>query len=322
MYEFAFGTKINRLIMKQVASSILMIRPASFGFNAETAANNVFQGTVPLSEREVQEEAVKEFDAFVTTLRSHNIDVLVIEDTPQPVKPDAVFPNNWFCTLEDGTVATFPMYAANRRVEVRPDLIKTLGDKFIVKGTEDWATNDNKNLYLEGTGSMIIDHSNKVIYACLSPRTNQHLLNEFAAVHGYKTVTFYSKDDNGTDVYHTNVIMHLGKGYAVICLSSIRDEKERERVKHSLLSTGHEIVDITMQQVHHYAGNMLQVANNENKLFTVLSRQAFNALTDDQKEQLSKHTQLLPIAIPTIETVGGGSVRCMMAEIFLEKKSN
>ncbi len=306
--------------MKGAANTILMIRPASFGYNAETAASNVFQGNIELSKKEVQQEAVKEFDAFVNTLRSHHIHVVVIEDTPLPQKPDAIFPNNWFCTLSDGTVATFPMHAANRRIEVRSDLIQTLKDDFVVTNVEDWTTYEKDKLYLEGTGSMIIDHENKLVYACLSPRTNRILLQHFADAHGYKTVTFFSKDDNGTDVYHTNVIMHLGVGYAVICLSSIRDENERDEVVEILTKTNHDIIDITMQQVHHYAGNMLQVESEQGKLYTILSQQAFDALNYNQKQKLSKRTELLPINISTIETVGGGSVRCMMAEIFLERK--
>src|SRR3954451_14401392 len=241
--------------MKQLASTILMIRPASFGFNAETAASNVFQGSVPMSEHQVQVKAVEEFDRFVDTLRAHNIDVLVIEDTPHPVKPDAVFPNNWFCTLQDGTIATFPMQAANRRIEVRSDLIQTLKDQFIVTNSEDWSTYDAESLFLEGTGSMIIDHEHKIIYACLSPRTNKTLLDQFAQAHGYTTVSFYATDEKGIQIYHTNVIMHLGADYAVICLESIKDEKERRQVADALTDTNHAIIDISMEQVRHYAGN-------------------------------------------------------------------
>lgn len=306
--------------MKQAASTILMIRPASFGFNTETAASNMFQGSVPMSEHQVQVKAVEEFDRFVTTLREHHIDVLVIEDTPYPVKPDAVFPNNWFCTLPDGTIATFPMQAANRRIEVRSDLVQTLKDQFVVTNTEDWTSYDAEGLFLEGTGSMIIDHENKVIYACISPRTNKALLDQFAKTHGYTAVSFHATDEHGIEVYHTNVIMHLGADYAVICLSSIENETERKLVVDSLTGTGHIIIDISMEQVRHYAGNMLQVKSSDHQLYTILSRQAFEHLTKAQQQQLQAHTRLLPIAIDTIETVGGGSVRCMMAEIFLNKK--
>lgn len=308
--------------MKQTSRTVLMIRPASFGFNSETAANNVFQDNVPMSEQQVQTLAVQEFDEFVNTLRAHKINVMIIEDAPQPPKPDAIFPNNWFCTLSDGTIATFPMFAANRRIEVRSDLLQKLKDDFVVTATEDWTSYDNVNLFLEGTGSMIIDHINKIIYACLSPRTHLSLLQQFAEAHHYKAVTFHATDDNGTDVYHTNVIMHIGEGYAVICSSSIRDEKERNKVITSLTETAHDIIDITMPQVHRYAGNMLQVQSEDENLYTVLSQSAFDSLTESQKQQLSEHTKLLPVNIPTIETVGGGSVRCMMAEIFLEKKEN
>jgi len=307
--------------MKQVASTILMIRPASFGFNAETATSNVFQGSVSMDEHQVQVKAVEEFDKFVNTLRAHHINVLVIEDTPYPVKPDAVFPNNWFCTLQDGTIATFPMQATNRRIEVRSDLIQTLKDQFIVTNTEDWTTYDTESLFLEGTGSMIIDHGNKIIYACLSPRTSKALLQQFAQAHGYTTVSFHSTDERGFQIYHTNVIMHLGAGYAVICLESIKDNEEQKQVVDSLTSTNHEITDISMEQVRHYAGNMLQVRSSDNILYTILSQQAFESLNEQQKQQLQVHTNLLPININTIETVGGGSVRCMMAEIFLEKKT-
>lgn len=306
--------------MKQVASTILMIRPASFGFNTETAASNVFQGSVAIGAQQVQEKAVEEFDRFVQVVQSHGVEVCVIPDTPLPAKPDAVFPNNWFCTLPNGTVATFPMQAANRRAEVRSDLIQTLKDNFVVSNTEDWTAHDADNQFLEGTGSMIIDHENSIVYACLSPRTHPALLQQFAQVHGMEVVAFRATDEKGMEVYHTNVIMHVGVGYAVICLEAIKDEAERRMVKDKLEQTGHEVIDITFEQVRHYAGNMLQVAGSKGALYTILSQQAFDYLTPTQKARLEAHTQLLPIRIPTIETVGGGSVRCMMAEIFLTKK--
>lgn len=306
--------------MKQVADTILMIRPASFGFNLETATSNAFQGSVPMSEHQVQVKAVEEFDAFIALLNSNNINVVVIEDTPYPIKPDAIFPNNWFATLQDGTVAVFPMQAANRRVEVRTDLVQTIKDNFTVTNVEDWTIYDTENTFLEGTGSMIIDHVNKIIYACLSPRTDKNLLQKFADAHSHSVVAFLATDEKGKEIYHTNVIMHLGTAYAVICLQCIQDETERNYLVQSLTNTGHEIIDITLDQVHHYAGNMLQVQSNDGKLFTLLSQQAFDALTYLQKQQISARTHLLPVDINTIETVGGGSVRCMMAEIFLAKK--
>lgn len=307
--------------MSKIASTILMIRPASFGYNAETAANNVFQSkSASLTQQQVQEKAVEEFDNFIDTLRKKKIEVLVVQDTPLPKKPDALFPNNWFCTLQDGTVAVFPMYAANRRIEKRDDLLQMLADNYKVKDVEDWSEYEAEHLFLEGTGSMIIDHEYKIIYACISARTNKAVLEKFAFAHGYKAMLFHSKDEAGTDVYHTNVIMHLGESYAIICMESIPEEIERIALSQLLQSTGHEIIPITMQQVHAYAGNMLQVKNEKGKNFTILSRSAYISLTREQKQILQHHTTLLPIDIKTIETIGGGSVRCMMAEIFLEKK--
>jgi len=306
--------------MNQVATTILMIRPAAFGYNAETAANNVFQSQSKLSANDVQQKAEAEFDAFVEALRKKSIEVIVVQDTVDPIKPDAVFPNNWFCTLQDGTLAIFPMYAPNRRIEKRDDMLQILAEQYATRDVEDWSEYEAESLFLEGTGSMIIDHEHKLIYACLSPRTNKAVLEKFAHAHGYRAITFYAKDENGVEVYHTNVIMHLGETYAIICLESITDEIERIAVSQLLISTGHEIIPITLKQVHAYAGNMLQVKNAKGKKFTILSKQANKALTKEQKDILKIHTNLLPIDINTIETIGGGSVRCMMAEIFLEKK--
>lgn len=306
--------------MSAIASAVLMVRPAAFGFNTETAANNVFQTAVTLEQKEVQQKAAEEFHAFVNKLREKGIEVIVVEDTVTPHKPDAVFPNNWFCTLEDGTIATFPMYATNRRIERRSDLVDDLRQKYQVKNVEDWTHYEDKNIFLEGTGSMIIDHESKIIYACISPRTNEGLLKEFAQKHYYTTFLFHSQDENGIDIYHTNVIMNIGEHYAVICLDSIRDNVEKHALQKLLTDTGHEVIPITLQQVHAYAGNMLQVKNNKGDKYTILSLQAFQSLSMEQKNTLEKHTQLLPVNINMIETVGGGSVRCMLAEIFLEKK--
>jgi hypothetical protein len=307
--------------MSKIASTILMIRPASFGYNEETAVNNVFQSSVQtLTQPKVQEKALREFDDFVTVLRRNDIEVIVMEDTIQPRKPDAVFPNNWFCTLDDGTLAVFPMFAPNRRMERRDDLLHSLKAKYDVKESDDLSEYEAKNIFLEGTGSMVIDQENKIIYACLSARTDEMLLRSFSNLHQYKVVLFHAQDENGTDIYHTNVIMHLGTDYAVVCLESVKNKTECSLFMQTLVETGHEIIPVTLQQVHAYAGNMLQVKNKFGKKFTILSSTALASLTQEQKQILEAHTHLLPVDITTIETIGGGSVRCMMAEIFLEKK--
>lgn len=306
--------------MSTIASTILMVRPANFGFNIETSANNVFQSKTSAPSTEIQQKAVAEFDAFVKQLHKNKIMVIVVEDTMNPVKPDAVFPNNWFSTMPDGKVIVYPMFASNRRVEKRDDMLQDLTHQYKVLDVEDWSEFEADHMFLEGTGSMIMDHDNKLIYACLSDRTNKSLLQKFAFAHGYKAITFSATDENKFPVYHTNVIMHLGDGYAVVCMESIREETERIAVQQLLIASGHEIIPITFEQVKAYAGNMLQVRNEEGKKFTILSKSAFESLTQEQKRILGIHTNLLPMDIETIETVGGGSVRCMMAEIFLEGK--
>ncbi len=298
-----------------------MVRPAAFGYNSETAVNNVFQSSIPsLTQNQVQQKAEEEFDAFVKILRNKNIDVEVIQDTLLPVKPDAVFPNNWFCTLPDGKMVVFPMFAANRRTEKTEAFLHQINRNFMIKDVEDWSEFEAEGFFLESTGSMIIDHANRIIYACLSQRTHKALLEKFATAHHYKVISFTAKEKKNIPIYHTNVIMHLGESYAVICLESILEEVERIAVSQSLIQTGHEIIPINLQQVHAYAGNMLQVKSTTGEKFTILSKQAYQSLNKKQKEVLEIHTQLLPINIPTIETIGGGSVRCMIAEIFLDRK--
>jgi hypothetical protein len=304
-----------------MADTVLKVRPAAFGFNEQTAGNNVFQSKTLLSAEALQTAAVEEFDAFVSALRMQKINVVVIQDTAEPKKPDAIFPNNWFCTLPDGTVATFPMFAANRWVERRKDIILTLKNEFVIEHVEDWSMYEGQQIFLEGTGSMIIDPRKKIIYACISPRTDKNLLEKFAARHGYTAVSFHSTDEQGIEVYHTNVIMHLGEDYVVICLESIRDEDEKKSVQNTLTASGiKNIIPISFAQVRTYAGNMLQVKNIEGKKITILSMKAYHSLSPLQIVTLRNYTALLPINIQTIETVGGGSVMCMLAEIFLPKK--
>lgn len=297
-----------------------MVRPAAFGYNVQTAANNAFQQKAAKTQAAVSRQAITEFDHFVALLEKNQIDVLVIEDTKSPVKPDAVFPNNWFCTMPDGKIIVFPMFAANRREEKRDEILLTLTRNFKSTDVEDWSEYEADNFFLEGTGSMIFDHDNKTVYACLSARTHKGLLEIFARNHGYRPVFFIAKDANDAPIYHTNVMMHIGETYAVICLDAIKNEAERIWISQNLTESGHEIIPISQEQVRRFAGNMLQIRNKHHKKYTLLSKTAFDALTREQKDILSIHTHLLPIDIQTIETIGGGSARCMVAEVFLPRR--
>ncbi len=302
-------------------SHILMIRPAAFGFNEQTAGSNAFQSKNYQNEQ-VQQKALQEFDAMVRVLRSHGVDVIVLDDTEEPVKPDAVFPNNWVSFHENGDVLLYPMQAENRRMERREDVIRKLEDRFKVKHILDLSRFELQNKYLEGTGSMVLDHENKVVYACLSPRTNGDVLQEFCLYTGYQPVLFTATDDQQQAIYHTNVLMCIGSTYAVICLEAINDDTECQRVTDSLNKTGKEVVTITLEQVKHFAGNMLEVCSREGNCLLVMSEQAYRALTDEQIEAISKHAELIYTPLNTIETSGGGSARCMMAEVYLPDLGN
>ena len=303
-----------------LASTILMVRPAAFGFNWETAGNNYFQTNPGISKEELQQTALAEFDNMVQTLRNHSIHVIVIEDTKEPAKPDAVFPNNWLSTTPEGLVIVFPMYAPNRRAEKRDDILEQLEREFVVKDVQDWSEYEVEGRFLEGTGSMVIDHDEKMIFACISERTSMPLLEKFASSNHYQAIVFLATDKNGNPVYHTNVVLAMGEGFCVLCEEAIEEEWELIAVRQLLQSTGHTIIPITRDQMHAFAGNMLEVKNSKGENILVMSQAAFNSLRKEQKTLLEAYAKLLSVAVPTIEAVEGGSVRCMMAEIFLEKK--
>jgi len=306
----------------QITDTILMVRPAAFGPNEETATTNFFQSpTKKLDRQSLQQLALEEFDNMVDVLQQHGINVLVIEDTPNPIKPSAIFPNNWFSTSPEGIVSVFPLYALNRRPEKREDILKLLMEKFIVKYVQDWSEFEKEGKFLEGTGSMVIDHENKVIYTCYSPRTDISVLEKFANANKYRAIAFLATDKNGHPVYHTNVVMTLGENFAVLCEEAIDEEWELIAIRQLLDSSGHDVIRITKEQMHCFAGNMLQVKNNRGEKILVMSQTSFDSLYKDQKEELSARNILLPIPIPVIEQTEGGSVRCMMAEIFLEKNN-
>ncbi len=301
----------------QITSTVLMVRPANFGFNPETADNNTFQkNDTSLSIDTIKEKAIQEFDAFVEKLRSHGIEVKVIHDTATPIKTDAVFPNNWISFHEDGLLVTYPMYSENRRLERRPDIIESFSKDYSIKNhvrLEKWESTPQ---YLEGTGSIIIDRVHKIAYASLSIRTDEKLFEDYCQFMKYKKVVFRSVDANGIPIYHTNVMMALGTDFVVICMDSIPDLKEKELLTKLFADTNKKIIDITLDQMAHFAGNMLQVKNADGQSFLVMSSQAFHSLRKDQIQEIKSHTNILHSDLRTIETYGGGSARCMIAEIF------
>jgi len=300
----------------QSTSHILMIRPVNFGFNEETAGSNAFQNR-NADKNDVNKRAQQEFDAMVSMLRQNGVDVIVIDDTPEPHTPDSIFPNNWVSFHADGTIFLYPMQAENRRLERREDIITQLEDRFNVKHVIDLSRFELEEKFLEGTGSMVLDRENKIAYACISPRTDRGLLNLFCEQAGYKAVSFDAVDDHNMAIYHTNVLMCIGSSFAVICRDSIPNEHERAAVIESLKSTKKEIVEISFQQMNRFAGNMLEVRNNAGETLIVMSQNAYDALNEGQKAVLEKYGKLVYAAINTIENNGGGSARCMMAEVHL-----
>ncbi|MBK8556532.1 MAG: amidinotransferase [Lewinellaceae bacterium] len=304
---------------RQTTATILMVRPANFGFNEETASSNAFQSREKkISSTEIRKKARQEFDAFVERLRHAGVNVIVVPDSSNPIKPDAVFPNNWVTFHQEGYVITYPMFAPTRRKERRRHVIdKVLQQGFQSEMRINLEFHEKINRYLEGTGSIIFDHQNKLAYACLSPRTDGDLLQELCDRIGYQKVLFHARDAKGKDIYHTNVMMAMGETFVVICLDAVQDAAERQMLERQFKSTGKTIVDISLEQMNSFAGNMLQVRNDQDETILVMSEQAFRSLRGDQVALLEKHTKLLYSPIYTIETIGGGSARCMMAEVFL-----
>lgn len=304
----------------QTTNHILMIRPVDFKFNEQTAGNNKFQ--VASTDADVQQQALIEFDGFVNLLRSNSVDVTVIDDTLDPATPDSIFPNNWVSFHDDGAVFLYPMFSENRRAERRKDIIESLGEKFQLNHISDLSFFEQQVLFLEGTGSMVLDRDNKIAYACLSVRTDEEVLNNFCMLTGYIPVSFQAIDQSRFPIYHTNVMMCIGDRFAVICLDSIPNLQERELVKHSLIGTGKEIIEINFDQMNRFAGNMLQVKNNKDESLLVMSEQAYKALKHTQIDILEKYAKLIYAPLYTIEKNGGGSARCMLAEVHLPVKIN
>jgi hypothetical protein len=302
----------------QTTSNLLMIKPVRFDFNAETAVNNSFQQAS--ADQQVSEKAAAEFDRFVSVLSNAGIRVTVVEDTPEPHTPDSVFPNNWISFHTDGTIFLYPMFAVNRRLERKPHVLSAIDEKFRVENTIDLSAYEQQQLFLEGTGSMVLDRENKIAYACLSPRTDIQVLNDWCNKAGFRPVAFTSVDSKGDPIYHTNVMMCIADRFAVICLDSIPDETEKRSVIETLQDTKKEIIEISFDQMNHFACNMLQVQNTSGEHYLVMSSQAYNSLTDEQIKRIETYNSILHSDITTIETNGGGSARCMMAEVFLAEK--
>jgi hypothetical protein len=295
---------------------ILMIRPVAFGFNEQTAGSNAFQQQ-GLDQQNVQQQALHEFDTLVAILQDNGIDVIVVEDTPNPHTPDSIFPNNWISFHENGKIFLYPMQAKNRRLERREDIVDRLKAKFSIGEVDDLSHFEVDEKFLEGTGSMVLDRQNKIAYACLSPRTDHEVLAEFCERSGYGTVEFHAVDSLGKAIYHTNVLMCMGEAFVVICLDSVTDEDERELLTDSFALTRKEIVEITMAQMNAFAGNMLELVNDKGEHLLVMSAHAYHSLSPEQIGNLEKYCKLIYADLNTIETNGGGSARCMIAEVRL-----
>lgn len=295
-----------------------MIRPVNFGFNTETAVNNAFQ--VAGQDAQAQQKAQEEFDGFVQTLHNNGVDVTVVNDTPEPHTPDSIFPNNWISFHADGTVCLYPMFAVNRRQERKPHVVEKLRERFIIERTYDLTTQETQNRFLEGTGSMVLDRDLKLAYACLSPRTHKTVLDEWCRNLDYQPIVFDAVDANGRPIYHTNVVMCVADRYVVICLEALPNTQEREMVTNTINQSGKELISITLEQMNRFAGNMLQVASIPGETLLVMSTQAYQALQPEQVNRLRSYNRIIHAPLYTIETNGGGSARCMMAEIFLERR--
>lgn len=310
--------------MSQTTNTILMVRPVNFRMNEQTAVNNYYQepidGVLPET---INTKAQKEFDAYVEKLRDIGVNVIVVNDRKETDTPDSIFPNNWVSFHQNGDVGLYPMFAENRRLERREDILETLENEgFLIKNIIDYTSAEEEFVFLEGTGSVILDRVNRKAYCALSPRADEDLFFEFCEDFEYMPVVFVANQTvNGErkPIYHTNVMMCIAETFAVICLSSIDDKKERKNVIKHLKEDGKEIIDITENQVTQFAGNMLQVKGNNDERYLIMSQSAYDALTKHQIQTIEKHCEILSSSLDTIETCGGGSARCMMAEVFLPK---
>jgi hypothetical protein len=303
-------------VRAQSTNSVLMIRPSRFYPNPETAADNAFQRDADRDLEALTLMAKKEFDAAVQTLRGAGVNVRVFEDTTEPEKPDAVFPNNWISMHHDGRIALFPMYSALRRRERRQDIVEELRKHYQATEVIDYSLFEDEGCCLEGTGSLVFDHLNKIAYVSLSNRSNQKVIQRFADDFSYEPIIFTSIGSNGQPIYHTNVMMSLGTDFAMVGLEMIPNKAERQQVRERLEKTGREIVELSADQIANFAGNAIELHNKDGEKLLVLSSRANRALTEDQRKRLHRYARLVSLELPTIE-LGGGSARCMIATIHL-----
>lgn len=309
------------MVNAQTPDAVVMVRPSSFGHNEQTAESNTFQSEQEMGQEIIHRQAVKEFDDLVGQLRSASVEVYVFNENSVGETPDSVFPNNWISFEPDGSVVLYPMLAPNRRKERRMDIPNKLRESFNVNRIIDLTGYETENMFLEGTGSIVFDHVNRIAYANRSPRTNETLLEELCKELGYKSSIFTAVDRSGKDIYHTNVLMSIGDSFTVICLEAI-SEKDRIRIMRLLKDTGHKIVDISYEQMEHFAGNMIQLAGKRNgQKILVMSGQAWQSLRNGQIDELRRHNTILHSPLNTIESTGGGSARCMIAGIHLPRKN-
>ena len=309
--------------MCQTTNTILMVRPINFRKNEQTAVNNYFQEDIDLQNAEINKKAQEEFDGFVFKLKSFGVNVVVVSDTEESDTPDSIFPNNWISFHADGTVGLYPMFAENRRLERRDDILTELEkSEFIIENVIDYTSAEDEGLFLEGTGSIILDRVNNKAYCALSDRADENLFIEFCEDFEYTPIVFVANQTVKGDravIYHTNVMMCIAETFAVICLDAIDDKSEKKNVLKHLKEDGKQVIDITEAQMHSFAGNMLQVRGEKNEQFLVMSKAANESLTQSQLAKINNHCKIIYSSLETIETCGGGSARCMMAEVFLPK---
>tara|TARA_Y100001958_G_C21229751_1_gene555388 strand:- start:325 stop:1287 length:963 start_codon:yes stop_codon:yes gene_type:complete len=320
MLNFTFDKRIN---MDQATNSILMIRPINFGYNEETAGDNHYQNKDSIIKNS-NETAQKEFDNMVKNLKQNGISVHVFQDDENDYTPDSIFPNNWVSFHQNGDVGLFPMYAKNRRLERRPEVLEFLeSEGFTISNIVDYSSAEYENKFLEGTGSMILDRENRIAYCSISNRSNEDLFIEFCEDFEFNPVifnSFQSVGDKRLPIYHTNVMMCVAADYVIICLDSIDDKKQRKNVSNFIIESGKKLIEISEKQVESFAGNMLELINENGESILVMSKSAEDSLDENQRNTIANHSRIISCDINTIEVCGGGSTRCMMAEIFLPKK--